>query len=39
VIFYVTKLKEGTPEGGVGITNRPDTLMDLILDCVEKLES
>jgi hypothetical protein len=39
VIFYVTELKAGTPEGGVGITNRPDTLMDLILDCVEKLES
>jgi CheY-like chemotaxis protein len=38
VIFYVTTLKEDTPHGAVGITNRPDTLMDLILDCVEKQE-
>jgi CheY-like chemotaxis protein len=38
VIFYVTTLTEGTPDGAVGITNRPDTLMDLILDCVERQE-
>ena len=36
LIFYVTALQEGTPPGAVGITNRPDTLMDLILDCVEE---
>jgi CheY-like chemotaxis protein len=36
VIFYVTTLEDGTPEGAVGITNRPDALMDLVLDCVEK---
>lgn len=38
VIFYVTALQEGAPPGAVGITNRPDTLMDLVLDCVEKQE-
>jgi CheY-like chemotaxis protein len=38
VIFYVTQLEEGTPSGAVGITDRPDTLMDLILDCVEQQE-
>jgi hypothetical protein len=37
VIFYVLNPK-GTPHGAVGITNRPDTLMDLILDCLEKQE-
>ena len=36
LIFYVSTLQEGTPAGAVGITNRPDTLMDLILDCVEE---
>jgi hypothetical protein len=36
LIFYVTTLREGTPVGAVGITDRPDTLMDLILDCVEE---
>jgi hypothetical protein len=38
VIFYVTELEDGTPHGAVDITNRPDELMDLILDCVEKQE-
>ncbi len=36
VVFYVLRLREGTPPGSFGITNRPDELMRLVLDAVER---
>jgi CheY-like chemotaxis protein len=36
VVFYVLRLREGTPPGSFGITNRPDDLMRLVLDVIER---
>lgn len=36
VVFYVLRLREGTPPGSFGITNRPDELMRLVLDVIER---
>jgi hypothetical protein len=36
VILYVTNLKPGLPEGAFGITNRPDELLHLVMDALER---
>ena len=38
VVFYVANLDEekGTPPGSMGITNRPDELLHLVLDVLER---
>jgi len=36
VVFYVEKLSEGVPAGAFGITNRPDELLHLVLDVLER---
>jgi len=38
VIFYVGKLDshQGTPAGAFGITNRPQELLHLVLDALER---
>lgn len=35
-IFYVTDLKPGLPEHAFGITNRPDHLLHLVMDALER---
>ena len=37
VIFYVDRLEPGIPSGAFGITNRPDELLQLIMDAAEGL--
>jgi CheY-like chemotaxis protein len=39
VIFYVgqSKLGAGTPEGAFGVTNRPDLLLTLVGDALERV--
>jgi CheY-like chemotaxis protein len=38
VIFYVTNVDpSGTPLGAHGITNRPDVLLDLVMDVIDRL--
>jgi hypothetical protein len=38
IVFYILNLDEsrGTPPGSFGITNRPDELMHLLLDVLER---
>ena len=36
IIYYVADLKPGHPEEAVGITNRPDALLDLITDALQR---
>lgn len=35
-IFYVRDLKPGVPPGAFGITNRPDHLLHLVMDALER---
>jgi hypothetical protein len=35
-IFYVRNLKAGVPPGAFGITNRPDHLLHLVMDALER---
>lgn len=37
VIFYVRRLKDGTPRGAFGITDRPDELMHLVVDALSRV--
>lgn len=37
LIYYVKQLDPGIPPGAIGITNRPDRLLDLVMDAVERL--
>jgi PleD family two-component response regulator len=36
VVFYVTELQGGVPDGAFGITNRPDELLHLCMDAFER---
>lgn len=36
IIFYVGELLNGPPSGAFGITNRPDELLHLVLDALER---
>jgi CheY-like chemotaxis protein len=36
LVFYVTDLEPGVPKGAHGITNRPDELVHLVIDVLER---